>query len=264
MNEGYTSIEGKVYQKCSVIKLPTNKPITEDSLLFFGGYLIDGCRISVPDNAVTFLNPIDKTFQTISGIDRFEGRYLYFLSSEEIKEGDCIYEVASQKLGKYHYDSAENTHDLVIADKNYPFITPEYFKKVIATTDPALTLNFHDGATNTEINGLPRPSNSFLEAYVREYNKGNIIKEVLVEMEQLCHQTGQPCGFPCNGLENCKKSLYLKVAPDNSITISKIKGEKTYTRNEVIGILIDYRNSIMPVGEKEIVYLNQFVNENLK
>jgi len=37
---------------------------------------------------------------------------------------------------------------------------------------------------NSNIKTLPKPSDQFLEVFVREYNKGNVIREVMVEYEE--------------------------------------------------------------------------------
>lgn len=37
------------------------------------------------------------------------------------------------------------------------------------------------------------------------------VKPDTIAIEQLCIQTGRPCGFPCNGEDNCKKSLYVVI-----------------------------------------------------
>lgn len=53
----------------------------------------------------------------------------------------------------------------------------------------------------------------FMERKAKEYLQSLKPKpiKVEVEIEQLCHQTGLPCGYPCNGEENCKESTYIKT-----------------------------------------------------
>ena len=72
---------------------------------------------------------------------------------------------------------------------------------------------------------LPQPSQSFIEKYVEEYNKGNVITDVLVEYENsktfMEYEIGDYLKFPD-----------LKVNPkDNTITIKKIKDN--YTREDL-------------------------------
>ena len=70
------------------------------------------------------------------------------------------------------------------------------------------------GAANNH-NGNP----SFEEA-IQSISQPKVF-DVEIGLEQLCHQTGLPCGFPCNGEDNCKKSLYPKIT-NNSIKIIKV------------------------------------------
>ena len=79
-------------------------------------------------------------------------------------------------------------------------------EKIIATTDISLVKEYN----------LPQPSQQFIQKYIEEYNKGNIITDVLVEYESdfnSCFCTKDIC----NG-NNCPKKL--KVNPkDNSLNI---------------------------------------------
>jgi hypothetical protein len=255
MNEGYTHVEGKVYQKVSVLILSTEK--RSDFVLHTKSNLLEYVR---DQRAI------------IGTTEYFQTQHLYFLSSEEIKEGDWainLYSNSLFKITQVFTDGYEGykpgNEDIVYGLTDGMGLTN--FKKVIATTDPALNIRDLSEEEKRRYSpalksvDVPRPSNSFLEAYVREYNKGAAITEVLVEMEKgRYYESPESSGESYGGLTKDK----LKVAPDNTITVKPVVQKQTYTRNEVIGLLIDYRNSIMPVGEKEIAYLNQFVNDNLK
>lgn len=82
---------------------------------------------------------VTKDFGFTETIDRFQ--HLYFLSDEEIKEGDWILSgVNSDSLKPRQVTSQALIDDL------FP-----WEKKIIATTDESL--------------GLPRPSNEFLQKY---------------------------------------------------------------------------------------------------
>jgi hypothetical protein len=41
------------------------------------------------------------------------------------------------------------------------------------------------------------------------------VKVDKIAIESLCVQTGKPCGFPCNGQENCDKSKYAVVIKES-------------------------------------------------
>ena len=108
-------------------------------------------------------------------------QYLYFLSDEEIKEGDWVYHHASNKVFKYDGQGL-----CVIV------------KKIIATTDSSLSLGCKTsrckyGSIRTfnhpckkecqNLNYIPQPSPEFIQAYIEAYNSGKPITKVLVEYE---------------------------------------------------------------------------------
>jgi hypothetical protein len=81
-------------------------------------------------------------------------QHLYIISDEEIKVGDwcidknnCIYKQETDKI----------------------FQTFTNSNKIITTTDKSLE--------------LPEPSPEFIDKFIREYNKGNVIEEVMVEYD---------------------------------------------------------------------------------
>ena len=138
--------------------------------------------------------------------------HLYIISDDENKvDGDWYYNTITEALFimKYHtlYDS-------------------EIDKKVIATTDKSLiytnTEDVPSFVEKSEFNIFPQPSKSFIEKFVRAYNSGVPIENVLVEYNHLVSTFG---------LNN----EWLKVATDNTITIKKIKD--TYTQQEVDDLL---------------------------
>jgi hypothetical protein len=167
---------------------------------------------------------------------------IFILSDEEIKEGD------------WYIDSYNNICQY--KDLSKIGIDKGEGKKIIATTDSSLSNctkcgnkeNYHNN-TVIEIlcnecgnffNKLPQPSQSFLEVFVTEYNKGNQIKEVLVEYE-IQHQYHTSKEFYIDAdFVNCTKEQYdsikeeiptcptrilerLKINPkDNTITIKKL------------------------------------------
>ena len=167
---------------------------------------------------------------------RHINQYLYFLSDEEIKEGDkpC-----------WCYNSIKNTwnNDIILYQGAMPFYHYKGFKKIIATTDESLSslnitkcsnINCEEGVING-INPkickkcnpsyilLPRPSNEFLKKYCE---LGGIDK-VLVEYDEKCCD-GDKSTELCNSL-GCKNSLeILKVAPDNTISIYPITNETQF------------------------------------
>ena len=222
--------------KSRVVMLPTNEEVTDLS----GGRLWININKELKISKPNMLCPGPEEYQ-----------HLYFLSDEEIKVGDwCIcsdYRNSYQKLGKVsHVGSPGNfkntiqiggNTDLHIGRENL-----NYCKKIIATNDKLL--------------GLPQPSKEFLEAYVKAYNEGNQITEVMVEYNILNK------GYSDEPYQECN---VLKVKSDNTISIRKVKD--SWNREEVIKLLNDFgehvafevsgRNYSM-IGE-----LNKWIKENL-
>ena len=135
------------------------------------------------------INPIGSTVQFWN---------LYIISDDEIKKGDYIYCTITNAI-----EIAKYNHDYLIRD----------WKKVIATTDTSLYIHQKETISLPErVFYLPQPSKQFIEKYIEEYNKGNIITDVLVEYEYL--------------LDDRAVLPYwnLKVnTKDNTITIKKLK-----------------------------------------
>ena len=66
---------------------------------------------------------------------------------------------------------------------------------------------------------LPQPSESFIQKFVEEYNKGNRIQEILVEYEEA--DKNNTLGLD---VYNSTKDSILKINPkDNTISIRKVK-----------------------------------------
>jgi len=154
-----TQINNKHYQECDVVMVSTK--IKPYFLELWGKWL----------------------FNTSDGIysDREPkaiGQHLYILSSEEIKKNNwklCLNDnLISQYLSKKSIESDSKC---------------ENCKKIIATTDSSLetvtsgvikTEKGHYGFTTLKPFEIPQ---SFIEYFINEYNKGNVISKVLVEVE---------------------------------------------------------------------------------
>ena len=149
------------------------------------------------------VNPKDSTVQFWN---------LYIISDDEIKENNTHF--YNPHSGQLHISG--NHTDYIAINKNG-------CKKIIATTDVSL--------------GLPQPSKQFIQKYIEEYNKGNIITEVMVEYELISNEE-----YFLNTINPDDDVPYfdenLKINPnDNTITIKKVKD--SYTREEVVKLLVD-------------------------
>lgn len=188
-------------------------------------------------------------------IARFNKGYnhLYFTSDDEIKEGDWFIKIRGTNnkpsLYREHKQAFMNSEWLNSSDVNDCF-------KVIATTDTSLLIE-------TEFKYLkdilPQPSPQFIAKYVEEYNKGNIIKEVMVEYE--------PIG-------NWRHTEFIhtrdipKVDKSNQITITRIKDswnreEHTKALKNAIYQAISYPETFVTGICCDDTKINKWIEENL-
>jgi ribosomal protein L40E len=146
--------------------------------------------------------------------------HLYVTSDDKVVKGDAsnfIFE------GKIYLSSTSSIVEHVDFTKA---------KKIIASTNK--TLPFQP----------PSPSESFIKAYIEAYNNGNVIEDVLVEVNtRVCVQCGAfnpshaySCLYPphpCGG--KLTNTLKLK---DNNIIIRKVKD--SWNREEVAQIIENF------------------------
>lgn len=147
--------------------------------------------------------------------------HLYIISSEEIKEGDWyMYCHFGEWIISNSRETLKNeTNTLENLNKD------DYFKKIIATTDKSLTKGMYCVSTGKYQESLPQPSQSFIEKFVDEYNKGNIITEVMVEYEEpYKNLVGSMVGSNIGHFILTEENKYrIKINPNNTINIKPIK-----------------------------------------
>ena len=171
-------------------------------------------------------------------------------------------------------------------------------KKVIATTDTSLKQFIYTTMVIDEgdiYQSLPQPSQQFIEKYIEEYNKGNIIIDVLVEYEQdYTNRNCSTCSLGtdgtcelnlekkcCSSTNNATKhgdywiscldgeedsEIYkIKVTPkDSTITIKKLKD--SWNREEVIEQMWSAYKAANTIFEDESalrVEFNNWIDQNL-
>lgn len=136
---------------------------------------------------------------------------LFVLSDEEIKEGDWYYDHMYRLVFKA---TDTSTHK---GGNNY--------KKIIATTDSSLYIQVSKWFRADDWGGkeflttnvnLPQILQSFIEYFISEYNKGNIITEVIVEYEEIKGRWVTPTGMFGQGYYG-ESSYKLKINSDNTI-----------------------------------------------
>ena len=195
------------FKRAKVIMLATNKPSKLGNLATYQGR--------------SLAKVIKEGVKPINTIVQFWN--LYIISDDEIKENNTHF--YNPHSGQLHISG--NHTDYIAINKNG-------CKKVIATTDETLYLTFNNGKTDLKF-VLPKPSDSFISKYIEEYNKGNIITNVLVEYELVSNEE-----YFLNTINPDDDVPYfdenLKINPkDNTITIKKVKD--TYTREEVENLI---------------------------
>ena len=226
----------RYYQECEVVMIATEKETNIGQDILTGNLLYSSERVKY-----------------------LSGYNLYITSNEVIKKGDWF--ISAGKIHQYKGDKL-------------PLIVRCDFRKIIATTDETLYLTFNNGKTDLKF-VLPKPSDSFISKYIEEYNKGNIISDVLVEYEQckVCQGTKRhivsmfgevDCNY-CQKNEGYEK-LYvepkLKIDSNNTITIKKVKD--SYSREEVINLLYKYNDGIIDrYSQLTNKDLDKWIKENL-
>jgi len=151
--------------------------------------------------------------------DIYANQHLYFLSDDEIKEGDWWFDLLERRVFKVTEEDV-----VVIKADGLPH---NEFKKIIATTDKlgVITKDEFSGVDNQH---LPQPSETFIKKFIEAYNNGNPIMEVMVEYNHLQSSGGL-------------NKEWLKVnSSDNTITIRKMKD--SWTRDEVVNLLQQFNN----------------------
>lgn len=163
-------------------------------------------------------------------------QHLYLLSDEEIEEGDCYihFNLNCNEYSVHKADEHFNSDNNPNIIDNRSFVFPYWDKKIIATTDNSLRIDYdyHMVRTSEETKkcynkSLPLIPQSFIEHYISEFNKGNKIEKVMVEYEEFA---------PNNGINlNDGYRKELKVLNDNIITIKQVKD--SWSREELYELL---------------------------
>lgn len=194
--------------------------------------------------------------------------HLYITSDDKIKKGDWF---IVNGVIKQCVDIKSNNSITWIVDNLGNEDIIGFCKKIIATTDTLLTASFgsDEEGYGKMRDGLPQISQQFIEKYIEEYNKGNIITDVLVEYENSdnSYESWTPDGI---------KEFYaqqLKINPkDNTINIklpkeSWDKKDLDFVLNCILNdVLIRKRNKALiksPSSNEIADYIINWKKENL-
>ncbi len=158
------------------------------------------------------------------------GEFVYVLTDEEIKEGDWYLERASDT-------------SWVIIPKKANSDTKGYNKKIIATTNPELTIKVYEdykpmGENSFKfVQSLPKPTDQFIQQWIAK----GCPEMINVEYEH----SNVECNLLCKCVRENECQEILKISSDNTIICSFIEDDwesiikdmPDYAINSEIGLL---------------------------
>lgn len=174
----------------------------------------------------------------------FQPQHLYIIENRLIKENEYFLDHVNNKVFKWNMGQGIHKNKSV------------YCNVIIATTDTSLLLDF-----NKESDGgiilFPQPSQQFIEKYIESYNKGEIIKDVLVEYDSYNKNMLPEISRNINIME-----YYPKVnSKDNTVTIKKLK--HSWNRKEVIELLNKRDKHLKESNFPNKLRIDTWIKENL-
>ena len=200
-------------KKCEIVMIATKKATWPNCIWL--GRSLGMLHLDKSYNSHYSCDPIDESMLP---------QHLYITSDEEIKKGDWVF----NPVYKTVYQRIQN------ADIKFDIMKA---KKIIATTDLSLStilqphIDKYGDLRYSSFSELPKPSESFIKKYIREYNSGNQITEVMVEYDIFDEPT-------IDGDWERYREYKLKVSNKNEVIITKIKD--SWSREEVEGMLADF------------------------
>ena len=222
-----------MFKRAEVVMLPTNQKVinTKEYQLLLSNSLFWTSKIEIKryTEGWFFLNNSSNTNShaiTVPNVEKFKHQHLYIISDDKIKLFDWV------------YNNKENIVEQITSKTQLIFVLEENkenqtFKKIIATTNSSLWRPSHKYASDVIL--LPQPSQQFIEKFIEEYNRGNVITDVLIEYELISNE--EYFGNTVNPDDDVPYfDEKLKINPkDNTITIKKVKD--SWNREEVENLI---------------------------
>lgn len=204
---------------------------------------------------------LNEIIKALPNSANYTKQHLYFLSDEEIKEGDYFLRGSNPK---FVYKCTKITNRSYWCNGNE--YLKEECKKIIATTNDNISINLgyekYIAPTNSKYDQIytrlcpyPKPSLDFIKVYIEEYNKGSQILEVNVLYEKkVIGEKPVPFGY-----ENIYEDNFtLKInSKDNTITIKKLKD--SWNREEILNDIEQAIIQGLDIGQ----YRDKWIKENL-
>lgn len=191
-------------------------------------------------NHLQYLN--DNSSKNIN--NHFEGVYqnLYIISlDEEIKEGEW-YLTTNFHSGNLEIVMKSNTSFSKDEVGNFRF-------KILAATDRNLKVKEYQIAKYVTAEYLSQITQQFVEKWIAEYNRGNVLEDLQVEYEDKLHYE--------NTIYKSSNKQTLKISKDNFLSIRK-KENKLYTEEDVEYILIEYARSDYARNSRPIKFFTDY------
>ena len=167
--------------------------------------------------------------------NQWKPQHLYLVSNNEVKLGDWWVYIDMSGLPICIFQHTKDS-------KIFP---DDLDRKIEVTTNEDIISDY----ITSGITFVPSIPKSFIDAYIKS---NGTITEVSIEMIE--DYDILPTGQMDNGI------FLPKTRSDNTAIIHQ---SKTYTRDEVISFIKDFRNGIITVNEIEIQKTNKWIEENL-
>jgi hypothetical protein len=115
-----------------------------------------------------------------SVLNYYESQHLYITTDEEAKEGEYCIDIRDNKIFKVERSLTNHYESGVLSFQK------SYCKKIIATTDILLIDSeilvnhiVQEGKNAGLIIQFPQIPQSYIQQYIAEYNKGNVVKQII-------------------------------------------------------------------------------------
>lgn len=183
------------------------------------------------DNTI-YLSPFNHLIHSHTSAPDYVPQHLYFTTDEEIKDGNLYLSDVNNAVCKWtqHYSATNGYGRKIVATTN-----PELWGRLCGASDGQFTESNGNRASkfvgNPELienSGCAKIDTPFIEAFIKAYNEGNPIKEVLLETQYKQHSSG---------LYHDPMQSELKLRPNGSVIIHPIK-ERMFTMREMVDFAI--------------------------
>jgi hypothetical protein len=223
-------------KNAKVIILPTKEKASIGSIMIQNGKLSLSTKV--------FQDALNRRVESNPNSNsNIKNMNLYIIIDNNIEEDDKDkYIIVDNLLGKIIKVFPDN---LCEVDLEWLTICKNNCKLVIATTNTSIGYTDKRVSPVPNFCDYPQPSKSFISKYIEEYNKGNIITDILVEYEEeyfadsnggfKTEKERDDYVFNVGASHSCWVKTTLKVNPkDNTITIKKVKD--SWNKEEVINL----------------------------